>query len=33
LVFILTRILNWLERRLNKDRMAVVSATPKPAAA
>jgi polar amino acid transport system permease protein/octopine/nopaline transport system permease protein len=33
IVYGLTRILNWLERRLNKDRVAVVSATPKPAAA
>jgi polar amino acid transport system permease protein/octopine/nopaline transport system permease protein len=33
LVFILTRVLNWVERRLNKDRVAVVSVVPKPAAA
>jgi octopine/nopaline transport system permease protein len=33
LVFLLTRVLNWLERRLNKDRMPVSSAAPKPAAA
>ena len=33
LVFILTRVLNWLERRLNKDRMPVSSSAPKPAAA
>jgi octopine/nopaline transport system permease protein len=33
IVYGMTRILNWLERRLNKDRMAVVSTTPKPAAA
>jgi octopine/nopaline transport system permease protein len=33
LVFILTRVLNWLERRLNKDRVPVTSLVPKPAAA
>jgi polar amino acid transport system permease protein/octopine/nopaline transport system permease protein len=33
LVFILTRVLNWVERRLNKDRMAVASIVPKPASA
>jgi len=33
LVFILTRVLNWLERRLNKDRMAVTSLVQKPATA
>jgi polar amino acid transport system permease protein/octopine/nopaline transport system permease protein len=33
IVYGLTRVLNWLERRLNKDRMAAVSTTPKPAAA
>jgi polar amino acid transport system permease protein/octopine/nopaline transport system permease protein len=33
LVLILTRVLNWVERRLNKDRVAVISATPKPATA
>lgn len=33
LVFILTRVLNWLERRLNKDRVPVASIVPKPAAA
>jgi polar amino acid transport system permease protein/octopine/nopaline transport system permease protein len=32
IVYGLTRILNWLERRLNKDRVAVVSTAPKPAA-
>lgn len=33
LVFLLTRVLNWVERRLNKDRMPVSSVLPKPAAA
>jgi polar amino acid transport system permease protein/octopine/nopaline transport system permease protein len=33
LVFILTRVLNWVERRLNKDRMPVSSVSPKPVAA
>ena len=33
LVFILTRALNWVERRLNKDRMPVSSDVPKPAPA
>jgi len=33
LVFLLTRVLNWLERYLNKDRLAVASLAPKPAAA
>jgi polar amino acid transport system permease protein/octopine/nopaline transport system permease protein len=33
LVFLLTRVLNWVERRLNKDRMPVSSVMPKPAAA
>ena len=33
LVFILTRVLNWLERRLNKDRVAVSVSAPKPAVA
>ena len=33
LVFILTRVLNWLERRLNKDRVAVTSIVQKPATA
>lgn len=33
LVFLLTRVLNWVERKLNKDRMPVSSLTPKPAAA
>jgi len=33
IVYGMTRILNWLERRLNKDRVAVASVTPKPAAA
>jgi octopine/nopaline transport system permease protein len=33
LVFLLTRVLNWVERRLNKDRMPVSSLAPKPAAA
>jgi len=33
LVFLLTRVLNWVERKLNKDRMPVSSLAPKPAAA
>jgi len=33
LVFGLTRVLNWLERRLNKDRMPMTTSAPKPAAA
>jgi polar amino acid transport system permease protein/octopine/nopaline transport system permease protein len=33
LVFLLTRVLNWVERRLNKDRMPVSSLAQKPAAA
>jgi polar amino acid transport system permease protein/octopine/nopaline transport system permease protein len=33
LVFLLTRVLNWVERKLNKDRMPVSSGVPKPAAA
>jgi polar amino acid transport system permease protein/octopine/nopaline transport system permease protein len=33
LVFLLTRILNWIERRLSKDRMPVTSVVPKPATA
>jgi polar amino acid transport system permease protein/octopine/nopaline transport system permease protein len=33
LVFILTRVLNRVERYLNKDRMAMSTSTPKPAAA
>ena len=33
LVFLLTRVLNWVERYLNKDRLAVTSLAPKPAAA
>jgi polar amino acid transport system permease protein/octopine/nopaline transport system permease protein len=33
LVFLLTRVLNWVERKLNKDRMPVSSVVPKPAAA
>jgi len=33
LIYGLTRVLNWLERRLNKDRMPVSLITPKPAAA
>lgn len=33
IVFVLTRLLNWMERHLNKDRMPVSSSTPKPAAA
>ena len=33
LVFILTRILNWIERRLNKDRVPVSTSTPKPVTA
>ena len=33
LVFGLTRVLYWLERRLNKDRQAMVSVTAKPATA
>jgi octopine/nopaline transport system permease protein len=33
IVFVLTRLLNWMERRLNKDRMPVSTSAPKPAAA
>jgi polar amino acid transport system permease protein/octopine/nopaline transport system permease protein len=33
LVFILTRVMNWIERRLNKDRVPVSSSVPKPATA
>jgi octopine/nopaline transport system permease protein len=33
IVYLLTRVLNWVERRLNKDRMPVSSSAPKPAAA
>jgi octopine/nopaline transport system permease protein len=33
IVYGLTRILNWIERRLNKDRVPVVSTAPTPAAA
>lgn len=33
LVLLLTRILNWIERRLNKDRVPVSSVVPKPAPA
>ena len=33
LVYGLTRVLNWLERRLNKDRMPISTSAPKPAAA
>jgi polar amino acid transport system permease protein/octopine/nopaline transport system permease protein len=30
LVFLLTRVLNWVERRLNKDRMPIASVVPNP---
>jgi len=33
LVFLLTRVLNWVERKLNKDRMPVSSVVAKPASA
>ena len=33
LVFLLTRVMNWVERRLNKDRVPVSSSAPKPVAA
>jgi polar amino acid transport system permease protein/octopine/nopaline transport system permease protein len=33
LVYVLTRVLNWVERRLNKDRMAVTAIAQKPATA
>jgi len=33
LVYGLTRVLNWVERRLNKDRMPMTTSAPKPAAA
>ncbi|MDQ7247246.1 ABC transporter permease [Dongia sedimenti] len=33
LVFGLTRVLNWLEQRLNRDRMPISTSAPKPAAA
>jgi polar amino acid transport system permease protein/octopine/nopaline transport system permease protein len=33
MVYVLTRVLNWLERRLNKDRMPVQSVAAKPAVA
>ena len=32
IVYLMTRVLNWLERRLNRDRMPVTPSAPKPSA-